>query len=188
MAIIYAALSDKFNLIGLTTSPGNSTLQNTTRNALDILYHIGRSDVQVYEGSNQLINGEMRFAEHVHGENGLGDVNLKVSPAKSISENGLLGCYQRIMAHDKPIIWVNTGSLTNLCILFLSYPQIKQRIKQIVIMGGAITKGNRTPAAEFNIYFDPMACKNVLNLKGNIPMVIIPLETTHMNIADGPVY
>jgi inosine-uridine nucleoside N-ribohydrolase len=52
---------------------------------LDILYHIGRSDVQVFEGSNQLINGEMRFAEHVHGENGLGDVNLKVSPAKSIS-------------------------------------------------------------------------------------------------------
>lgn len=90
--------------------------------------------------------------------------------------------------HPKPIIWVNTGSLTNLCILFLSYPQIKQKIKQIVIMGGAITKGNRTPAAEFNIYFDPMACKNVLNLKGNIPMVIIPLETTHMNIADGPVY
>jgi inosine-uridine nucleoside N-ribohydrolase len=85
LAIIYAALSDRFNLIGLTTSPGNSTLENTTRNALDILYHIGRSDVQVFEGSNQLINGDMKFAEHVHGENALGDVNLKVSPVKSIS-------------------------------------------------------------------------------------------------------
>lgn len=67
LAIIYAAHSDHLNLLGVSTSPGNSSLENTTRNALDMLYHIGRSDVPVYAGSNQLINGEMKLGDHVHG-------------------------------------------------------------------------------------------------------------------------
>ncbi len=57
LAIIYAAHSERIKLVGLSTSPGNSTLKNTTKNALDILYHIGRTDVQVYAGSNYLIGG-----------------------------------------------------------------------------------------------------------------------------------
>jgi inosine-uridine nucleoside N-ribohydrolase len=44
-----------------------------------------------------------------------------------------------------------------LAILFLSYPEIKEKISKIVMMGGALGKGNITPAAEFNIYFDPHA-------------------------------
>ena len=50
-------------------------------------------------------------------------------------------------------------------------------------MGGAIGRGNITPAAEFNIYFDPIAFEGVLRLKGKIPLVMIPLEVTHQNKA-----
>lgn len=46
-------------------------------------------------------------------------------------------------------------------------------------MGGAIGKGNRTPAAEFNIFFDPEAASEVLKTKQHIPMVFIPLQLTH---------
>jgi len=67
LAIIYAAYSERLDLIGISTSPGNSSLKNTTRNALDMLYHIGRTDIPVYAGSNQLINGKMRLADDVHG-------------------------------------------------------------------------------------------------------------------------
>lgn len=71
-AIIYAAHHPSLLLLGVSTSPGNTSLQNTTQNALNVLHNIGRNDVPVFPGSNYLIQGEMKLAEHVHGSNGLG--------------------------------------------------------------------------------------------------------------------
>lgn len=46
-------------------------------------------------------------------------------------------------------------------------------------MGGSTGRGNRTPAAQFNIYFDPHAFDEVLKLKQNVPLVMVPLDTTN---------
>jgi inosine-uridine nucleoside N-ribohydrolase len=48
-----------------------------------------------------------------------------------------------------------------------------------VIMGGSTGRGNRTPAAEFNIFFDPHAFDEVLKLKKTVPLVMVPLDTTN---------
>lgn len=45
------------------------------------------------------------------------------------------------------VYWANTGALTNLCFLFREFPEVKTKIEKIVIMGGAIGRGNITPAA-----------------------------------------
>lgn len=134
-------------------------------------------------GSNILIKGEMKLAEHMHGSNGLGGVKLPTSPKQAISENSFYQIYQRIKANPTNITWLNTGSFTNLCILLLSYPDLIGKFDKIIIMGGAIGKGNISPAAEFNIFFDPHAFEEVLRLKKNVPLVMIPLEVTHQNMA-----
>ena len=67
LAIILAAKHERINLIGTSTSAGNTSLENTTKNALDILYNIGEKNVPVVRGSNELIFGKMKFAEHMHG-------------------------------------------------------------------------------------------------------------------------
>jgi inosine-uridine nucleoside N-ribohydrolase len=85
--------------LGVSTSPGNTNLDNTTQNALDVLYNIGRKDVPVFAGSNQLIKGEMKLAEHMHGSNGLGGVKLPTSPEKANKERSFERIYARIMAH-----------------------------------------------------------------------------------------
>ena len=137
----------------------------------------------VFAGSNSLIKGEMKLAEHMHGSNGLGGVLLPKSSEKAVTERSFEKIFQRIMDHPGKIIWTNTGSMTNLCILLLTYPELKQKIVKIVMMGGAIGKGNISPAAEFNVFFDPHAFDEVLRLKGDIPLVMIPLEVTHENMA-----
>ena len=119
----------------------------------------------------------------MHGSNGLGGVQLPKSPKSAISEHNFQNIYTRITENPSPVVWANTGSLTNLCILLLTYPDVKSKIEKIVIMGGAVGKGNISPAAEFNIFFDPHALDNVLRLKENIPFYMIPLEVTHQNLA-----
>lgn len=70
-AIIMAALSGETELIGVSTSAGNSTIENTTRNALDILHEIGRGDVQVVKGSALPLCRPLKTAEGIHGVSGL---------------------------------------------------------------------------------------------------------------------
>lgn len=89
----------------------------------------------------------MRLAEHMHGSNGLGGVLLPTSPEKACWERSFEKIYHRISTQEGQIIWVNTGSLTNLCILLLTYPEIKAKISKVVMMGGAIGRGNISPAA-----------------------------------------
>lgn len=57
-----------------------------------------------------------------------------------------------ISAHeDNSVILVATGALTNVALLLLVFPEIKVKLSQIVLMGGAIGVGNTGPVAEFNI-------------------------------------
>lgn len=66
------------------------------------------------------------------------------------------------MKQEGKIVWTNTGATTNICWLFRKFPEVKSKISKIVMMGGAIGVGNITPAAEFNIFFDPESFKEVL--------------------------
>ena len=72
--------------------------------------------------------------------------------------------------------------------MLLTYPDLQEKIDKIVIMGGSIGKGNISPAAEFNIFFDPNAAQEVLRLKGKIPFIMIPLDVTHQNIATEEIF
>ena len=89
----------------------------------------------------------MSVSEHVHGENGLGGVKPCRSPKEAISHKSFEHIYRRIMSHKEKITWTNTGALTNLCLLLMNYPDVKNKLKEIVLMGGAIDAGNVTPAA-----------------------------------------
>jgi len=70
---------------------------------------------------------------------------------------------------------VPTGPLTNIGLLFALHPDV--RPERLVIMGGAIGEGNRTPAAEFNIWADPEAAQRVF-LEG-LDTTMVGLDVTH---------
>ncbi len=62
LALILAAKSPHIKLLGVSTSAGNTNLDNTTKNALDILFNLHRSDVPVVRGSPKLVHGEVHLA------------------------------------------------------------------------------------------------------------------------------
>lgn len=74
MALILAAHTESINLLGVSTSAGNTSIENTTKNASDILFNLKRSDVVVVRGSDKLVMGKPHLASHMHGKGGLGGV------------------------------------------------------------------------------------------------------------------
>lgn len=77
----------------------------------------------------------------------------------------------------EPVTLVPTGPLTNIAILFRERPDLKENISRIVLMGGSVGLGNTTPAAEFNVYVDPEAAREVF--ESNLPITMCGLDVTH---------
>lgn len=73
-AIILAAAHPRLNLIGVSTTSGNTNIENTTRNASDVLGLIGKSHIPVYMGAREPITKGVQTGEDVHGQKGLGGV------------------------------------------------------------------------------------------------------------------
>lgn len=153
VAITLAANSDKIDLLGITVVAGNQTLEKTQINARNVCQWLG-VDVPVYAGCGQPMVREKMIAGDIHGETGL-DGPVFPPPTKELEkEHAVNFIIKTLMESDGDITMVTTGPMTNLAMAMRMEPAIIPKIKQIVLMGGAYTNGNVTPAAEFNIIAD----------------------------------
>ena len=178
LALAYAAANrDVFELLGVTTVAGNQTIEKVTGNALD-LTEFFRLDVPVAQGMESPLIREIQTAPDVHGPTGLGYCQLPKSSRQPVQENAILFMYKTIMAlpENEKVTLISTGPLTNIGLLLKIFPEVKDKIDQIVFMGGAACGGNVTACAEFNIFVDPEAAKIVF--KSGIPMVMCGLDAT----------
>ena len=141
-----------------------------------MLEFAGRGDVPVYRGADAPLVRERRVAAHVHGESGLDGPDLPPPrPAPRGPSTPSTSSPGEIRARDGRLTLVPTGPLTNIALLLALHPDA--RPERIVLMGGSIGEGNRTPAAEFNIWADPEAAKRVF--ASGIDTTMIGLDVTH---------
>jgi Inosine-uridine nucleoside N-ribohydrolase len=115
-------------------------------------------------------------AARIHGESGMPGYDFGTDYGKPIQKSAVEALRDEIMASDEPITLVPTGSYTNIALLFTEYPEVKDRIKEIIAMGGTLAKGNMTSAAEFNVFTDPHAAKIMYD--SGIPIVMVGLDVT----------
>ena len=175
IALLLAVASPELELVGVTTVSGNQTLDKTTANALRVLEFAGRSDIPVYAGADKPFVRKRDVAAHVHGESGLDGPDLP-PPGRAVEQQHAVDYLaEEIRRRNGRVTLVPTGPLTNIGLLFALHPDA--RPERIVLMGGSIGEGNRTPAAEFNIWADPEAAQRVF-VEG-LDTTMVGLDVTH---------
>lgn len=172
---------DYFDLKLVTSEGGNNATEVTTENALRILSLFGRDDVPVARGSDQFLTAPFgppvaRF----HGENGLGDIQLPATAARPLSLRAWDALYATAKNSPEPIVLVTVGPLTNPAIALSVYPDLKNYIRKIVMMGGTTDRGNIGPYTEANMGHDALASRIVF--QSGIPIDMIGLNVTRESL------
>lgn len=182
MALLFLNAAQGIRIKAITTRFGNASIQHTTRNALAVT-ELFAIDVPVYQGAAEPLSARLGkgYPEHVHGKNGLGDIQLP-TPRKQVkpvsAANALVNL--SLQAEEKISI-VAVGGLTNIAAALAIDPGFADRVEQLVVMGGAFGyqghRGNVSPVAEANIASDPTAADIVFT--SPIPTAIVGLDVTH---------
>jgi purine nucleosidase len=163
LAILMALNAPGHEVVGLTIAAGNVGLQHTVANALK-LCEVAGSDVPVYAGCAAPLLHPARDAAYVHGRDGFGDIGYAPAQRQPGNEHAALAILRLSHEYAGRLLLVALGPLTNLALALKLDPTLPSRIARCVVMGGAVTAhGNITPAAEFNIAFDPEAAHIVFS-------------------------
>jgi pyrimidine-specific ribonucleoside hydrolase len=176
IAILLAiANSDKLDLRGITTVGGNQILDKITDNALKVISFVN-ADIPVAKGAAGPLFGKLVTGEEAHGESGMDGPLLPPSKFRPVEEGAVEFMLNIIRSSEEKITLVPMAPLTNIALLITAYPEIKDRIEKISLMGGGISYGNVTSTAEFNIYVDPEAARIVF--ESGIPITMSGLDVT----------
>jgi len=186
LAILLALASgEELDLLAITTVAGNVPLPLTQANARKICTLAGRADMPVYAGCARPILRPLVTAEYVHGETGLDGAELP-EPGMALQPQHAVDFIVDTLL-ERPAGTVTlcpVGPLTNIALAMIKAPEIIPRIAEIVLMGGAMSHGNTTPAAEFNIYVDPHAARVVF--EAGVKLTMLGLDVTHQALVTEP--
>jgi inosine-uridine nucleoside N-ribohydrolase len=169
-------------IVAVTSVDGNVHARLTFAGSGKLLRLCGFDAVEVGRG---LIGGsnseDVEDAGAIHGADGMGNLshtlpNFDQSYESARYSDELL--IKKLKEYPGEITIIAIGPLTNLAAAEQKSPGVLNLAKEIVIMGGAFkVPGNITPAAEFNIAYDPEAAELVFNRCRQL--VVIPLDITH---------
>lgn len=163
LAILMAHAHPDARIEALTIAAGNVGLAHTVGNALK-LCEVAGIDAPVFPGCATPLVHAAEDAAYVHGRDGFGDTGY--TPATRVAEPEHAALAMLRLSREAPgeLTFVMLGPLTNLALALRLDPTLPQRVKRLVIMGGAVTgRGNTRVPVEFNIGFDPEAARIVFD-------------------------
>lgn len=176
LALLLAMRSPELKIEAITPVAGNVPLQLTLPNALRMVQIAGRTDIPVAAGASTPLLRRLVTATYAHGENGLGGAVFPDPTIKPVAEPATQLIRQIIRKYPGEVTLLPIGPLTNIATALSLDSELAGMVRGIVMMGGSLSGGNITPAAEFNIYVDPEAARIVF--QSGIPITMVGLDAT----------
>ncbi len=184
VSIALAVGSPELEILGITTVAGNVGIQETTTNALGLLAAFGRDEIPVAAGAHRGLVRTKADHRFVHGENGIGGVDL--APARrTVNSEHAVDFLSNILSRHGPrsVTIAAIGPLTNIAMLLALRPELIDNIEELVIMGATAGGGNITPVAEYNTWADPEAAQRVFTTVG-LKIRLLELQITRRATVD----
>lgn len=175
VAIAIALFSEQLDVKLITTVAGNVSLEKVTYNVMRLLKYFGKENIPVAKGAAKPLIRDIIDASGIHGKTGMEGYDFEEPNMNQVlSIHAIDAMKETIMNSKEPVTIMPIGPLTNIALLLATYPEVKQNIKEIVLMGGSTGRGNSGVMAEFNIHVDPEAARMVF--KSELPIVVAPLD------------
>lgn len=178
LALLAAVSDPAVDLLAVSCVSGNTDVDRVVGNTLKVLEIAGGTAVPVARGASSPLIEERRHAEHFHGSDGMGDLGLGRPAGRPVDTPAIEFVRQRLVESDESsVTLVCLGPLTNIALLLRAHPEVGSSIDRVVVMGGAVSGGNATPVAEFNVWADPEAASIVL--ASGLPVTMYGLDVYH---------
>jgi inosine-uridine nucleoside N-ribohydrolase len=186
LALMLALRDPRLELMGVTTIFGNCPPALGARCAAAVLRAAGREDIPVAVGMATRMNGELPqlLTDAYAGARGrAGSVELPEAGNPHTTLGAVDFIIETVLAHPGEVTIVAIGAQTNLALAIEKEPRLRKDIGAVVFMGGALGlepsygKGNITPLAECNIWFDPQAADIVF--RSGVDLTMVSLDVTN---------
>ncbi len=176
LALALALFDPELEVVAITATGGNVPPAMATTNVQKVIEQLDPPRWPRI-GAAPLDNPLHIDALHLNGPDGLGQSDFPVAglanlhPAEKVLADEL-------RAAPEMVTIIALGPLTNLAHVLHRESQMASQVGRLIVAGGsASAPGNVTPCAEFNIYSDPLAARQVI--RSPMTKTIVPLDVTH---------
>lgn len=175
VAVCLALGDPSLDVLAVTATGGNVSPAQATENVQAIIEQLDppRWPRLGAAASDQILRADSR---HLFGVNGLCGAHFAVAQRHHRHSSVKVIC-DEVRASPGTVTIVATGPLSNIAAALQQQPDLALVIGHLIILGGTLGgPGNITAAAEFNIYCDAEAARNVF--RSPVTKTVIPLDLT----------
>ena len=173
VALMMALQTPDIEVLAITVVCGNVPMEQGSINARYTVEICGKN-TPVYNGAPKPLMREPFYAYFFHGPDGMGGMNY-LAPKNPPAEGHAVDVLIDTIKANPGIMLVTLGPMTNVALAASKAPEIVNNVSRCVVMGGAAcTVGNVTPAAEYNIWFDPEAAR--ICFRSGLPIEMVGWE------------
>ncbi len=180
-AIITAMKHPDMEVLGLCTVAGNKGITFTTTNAQKLVKYMNY-DCKVYQGASESLLKVADDAGGTHGTDGLGGVALDYDDSSLSAMSAVDFILKTVKENPDEIEIIAIGPVTNIALAIRKDRATMEKVKAIYSMGGGVHRGNITPVAEFNYWYDALAAKEMFSIGNKVDIHMIGLDITHKSI------
>ena len=175
VALVMALMHPEVTVEAITVVAGNVPLPIAVNNALltvERCVAAGRPPSPVHVGLDAPLHRPLETAQFVHGEDGMGDIDLPGATTSPASNNAVDELLSLPASVGEPLTLVTLGPLTNIAAALARDPDLLTRYEHTVMMAGAPDLvGNVNAHGEFNVWCDPEAAEIVFAAPGRKTLV-----------------